>query len=463
MLIDLVKHWPYSAHGNFFTYPFCIVNGYLIQCFLNRPWISGGMICLCMLFIYGAVRENVKMGQFEIFWYAHHFFVLYFILLLTHGNGGFGKNFWKWFVGPGALYLVERILRSRRARQDAVLLSAIYMKPNVFSLEFAKEGVFKDGYSEGQYLFICCPKLSWFQWHPFTISSAPQENKVTIHIRVQGPGSWTRDLCEYITAMGPKDASFFEFYRMGPNGRIPGKIEGPDGETLFQIDGPHSAPTQHVGEYETVMIIGGGIGVTPVSSTLKSILYHRWKISQGTCYPSAAYFYWVVAYDDIDAFRWLLRYLKDAADEVAHNTARDPAGMAGKRFEFHIWVTSAPAVKPGAPHVLDEIDDADDYGFWGAPPVDTLVQKTEAPFTALDLYASMKRPPAHVAHGPVHIYSGRPKWGPAFAAVSKAHPKGDIGVAFCGNPIIAADLSTNCYLYSKDRTNGIFKLHKENF
>lgn len=48
------------------------------------------------------------------------------------------------------------------------------MKPNVIALEFAKEGVLAAPYKEGQYLFLLCPYLSKIQWHPFTISSAPQ-------------------------------------------------------------------------------------------------------------------------------------------------------------------------------------------------------------------------------------------------------------------------------------------------
>ena len=81
------------------------------------------------------------------------------------GHGGVGPNFWKWFIAPGALYLLERVLRVYRAKQKVVLLSvrlacsalsstliavaatqAVYLKPNVFSLEFAKEGVFADPY-----------------------------------------------------------------------------------------------------------------------------------------------------------------------------------------------------------------------------------------------------------------------------------------------------------------------------
>jgi hypothetical protein len=47
--------------------------------------------------------------------------------------------------------------------------------------------------------------------------------------------------------------------------------------------------------------------------------------------------------------------------------------------------------------------------------------------------------------------------------VAKKHPKGDVGVTFCGNPFIAKDLAKNCHLASHGRQDGIFVLHKENF
>src|SRR5690349_4929541 len=57
--------------------------------------------------------------------------------------------------------------------------------------------------------------------------------------------------------MGPKQA-YFRLNRAGPQGQIPGKILGPEGKPLLAIDGPHSAPTQHVGEYSVVMVVGAG-------------------------------------------------------------------------------------------------------------------------------------------------------------------------------------------------------------
>lgn len=74
--------------------------------------------------------------------------------------------------------------------------------------------------------------------------------------------------------------------------------------------------TQHVGEYSTVIVVGAGIGATPVSSTLKSIVFYKWRVNVGECFPAHAYFMWVCAYRDIDAFRWLLRTIKEAQDEI---------------------------------------------------------------------------------------------------------------------------------------------------
>ena len=38
----------------------------------------------------------------------------------------------------------------------------------------------------GQYIFLSCPEISYFQWHPFTLTSAPEEDYISIHIRVVG-------------------------------------------------------------------------------------------------------------------------------------------------------------------------------------------------------------------------------------------------------------------------------------
>merc|ERR550539_80472 len=54
-------------------------------------------------------------------------------------------------------------------------------------------------FKPGDYIFVNIPAIATFEWHPFTISSAPeQSDAISLHIRVVG--HWTRKLYEYFEA-----------------------------------------------------------------------------------------------------------------------------------------------------------------------------------------------------------------------------------------------------------------------
>lgn len=54
-------------------------------------------------------------------------------------------------------------------------------------------------FKPGDYIFINIPAIATFEWHPFTISSAPEQSDViSLHIRVVG--HWTSKLYEYFEA-----------------------------------------------------------------------------------------------------------------------------------------------------------------------------------------------------------------------------------------------------------------------
>ena len=48
-----------------------------------------------------------------------------------------------------------------------------------------------------------------------------------------------------------------------------------------------------------------------------------------------------------------------------------------------------------------------------------------------------------VSMGHVHVHKGRPAWDDFFKIIAEKSPAPDIGVTFCGNPLIGADL-TKC-------------------
>jgi len=61
---------------------------------------------------------------------------------------------------------------------------------DVTFLEFKKPNNFE--YKSGQWVRIACPTLNTSEYHPFTLSSAPHEKNLTVHIRAVGP--WTTNI-----------------------------------------------------------------------------------------------------------------------------------------------------------------------------------------------------------------------------------------------------------------------------
>eukprot|EP00854_Cymbomonas_tetramitiformis_P028935 gene28935-35948_t len=102
----------------------------------------------------------------------------------------------------------------------------------------------------GQYIFLNVPIISPLQWHPFTISSAPSDGRTTCHIKDMGPGTFTNQLRQL--AQQAEDNQF-ELQKMP-----------------IAVDGPYGAPLP-VRDYKKLVLVAGGIGITPVNSILREM------------------------------------------------------------------------------------------------------------------------------------------------------------------------------------------------
>jgi len=87
-----------------------------------------------------------------------------------------GPSYWKWFVGPGVVYLVERIRRLmwlRSQRGKTYISSGLMLPSKVTHLVIKRPPHFH--FHAGDYVFVNIPVIAKYEWHPFTISSAPEQ------------------------------------------------------------------------------------------------------------------------------------------------------------------------------------------------------------------------------------------------------------------------------------------------
>ncbi|XP_034653677.1 NADPH oxidase 5 isoform X3 [Drosophila subobscura] len=133
-----------------------------------------------------------RKGSFEVFYWTHLLYVPFWILTLFHG-----PNFWKWFLLPGLVYIVERVLRyvwMRGEHGKTYISSGLLLPSKVIHLVIKRP--FNFNFRPGDYVFVNIPAIANYEWHPFTISSAPeQEDYMWLHIRTVG--EWTTRLYRY--------------------------------------------------------------------------------------------------------------------------------------------------------------------------------------------------------------------------------------------------------------------------
>ncbi|KAJ8036007.1 NADPH oxidase 5 [Holothuria leucospilota] len=312
-----------ESDGKFTMTELLFTNPHLTS--LGHPWVAGtafqtGWLLVAVLIIMIGLSMNCirRTGYFQVFYVSHLFYAAFWILLLLHG-----PRFWKFFLLPGSLFLYEKVSNfikrgGKSYIKEANLLSSRVMHFNVTHLEITKPTNFD--YEPGDYVFIKIPSLAAYEWHPFTISSAP-EKKDTFSLHIRCAGNWTSQLYDFIKSKICEDAENNNqplggersekerkswkaaekasvvsrrkksLYAPNENSKIHKRStikqfesEVAKDDRLIQvlIEGPYGTPTRAIFNSEHAILIGGGIGITPFASILQSIMY-RYRLSRQTC------------------------------------------------------------------------------------------------------------------------------------------------------------------------------------
>uniref|UniRef100_A0A8C0AI25 NADPH oxidase 5 n=1 Tax=Bos mutus grunniens TaxID=30521 RepID=A0A8C0AI25_BOSMU len=165
----------------------------------TRPgigWVHGsasptGVALLLLLLLMFACSSSCvrRSGHFEVFYWTHLSYLPMWLLLILHG-----PNFWKWLLVPGTLFFLEKTISLAASRMVALHIVEVNLLPSkVTHLLIKRPPLFH--YRPGDYLYLNIPSIARYEWHPFTISSAP-EQKDTIWLHIRSQGQWTNRLFE---------------------------------------------------------------------------------------------------------------------------------------------------------------------------------------------------------------------------------------------------------------------------
>lgn len=169
-------------------------------------------------------------------------------------------------------------------------------------------------YEAGDYVYLYIPELSKFIWHPFTISSFAQrwqqyrrgsdnsnnsddnnnhdtdsETALTLHIRTNdsktGDG-WTARLLDRCVELQQQQ-------QQQQAQQQPQQHDGMLGYPLsVSIDGPYKSYDIPLLNFDYVILIAGGIGVTPAASYLADYVYRRYRRDPSLPLPRHLHFVW---------------------------------------------------------------------------------------------------------------------------------------------------------------------------
>ena len=268
--------------------------------------VTGIVMCIAAAVIVSSSSRFIRRSFYNLFWYLHQICaVIFFLGFVTHGITGIvaiqtnlGKHdpqkcyklysqwpykneqesivcdipkftgtmptSWLYVIVPMLIYLSERLVRFIRGLQKRRIAYVKIHPSNVLEIAIENTGKDKLNYETGQYIYLKVTSISYFEWHPFTITSAPDDEYLTLHIRTDG--DWTTELVN--------------------------KCNRSPALEYISIDGPYGTSAEDIFKYREVMLIGAGIGVTPYASILKHI-WHKLDKDPESIKIEKVHFYWI--------------------------------------------------------------------------------------------------------------------------------------------------------------------------
>lgn len=236
---------PTDFHSDNFTIPLAELTG-----FFMLVTMAGGSLYI------------VRRLYYEVFYILHHFSMIIFVMMLWHASMA-----WYYIVPGLILWAVDHCIRLSNCLGIKVIVDHIDVEGNGnivsigYTVQNASERVYryfmghKDvkagplDHHPGQYCFINIPAISAMEWHPFSLSSAPEDKITTHHIKAMGEGQWSQKLVEFTYDIHNRQLRNMTDF-------------------VINVDGPYGLSIP-IKLYSRYCFVAGGIGITPMHSYIR--------------------------------------------------------------------------------------------------------------------------------------------------------------------------------------------------
>ncbi|XP_067090540.1 dual oxidase 1 [Osmerus mordax] len=254
--------------------------------FQTVPGLTGILLLFIFAFMYVFASFYFRRISFQGFWLTHNLYMLVYILTVIHGSYALLQEprFYIFLIPPALLFLLDKLISLNRKKVEIPVVKAELLPSGVTYLEFKRPQGFV--YRSGQWVRVACLALATDEYHPFTLTSAPHEKTLSLHIRAVGP--WTSQLRELYT---PESLAELGTY------------------PKLYLDGPFGEGHQEWTDFEVSVLVGGGIGVTPFASILKDLV----SSNKSKIQCKKVYFIWVTRTQR--QFEWVSDIIKEVEEK----------------------------------------------------------------------------------------------------------------------------------------------------
>ncbi|ODV92622.1 hypothetical protein CANCADRAFT_30726 [Tortispora caseinolytica NRRL Y-17796] len=217
-------------HGGVYTY----VNGYKYSYYLEQDFFVYGICAMVIASVIILLAIYViRHASYEVFYYGHFIFVLVFLVMMYEHVKILG--FTNWVYVSFGVWGFDRVVRCLRILWAGIWTTGQFTVENG-AVKVALRTKRPLNLKPGSYIFLHVPRIGLFQSHPFSVCEVKPNNEFTLMIKPMS--GMTGTLEQYVQ-----------------------KMHNMTVELRVWIDGAygHTAPVE---DYDNVLVIGGGVGIT---------------------------------------------------------------------------------------------------------------------------------------------------------------------------------------------------------